>query len=84
MTTTQAARGLRGDYHPENNPFDLTGNRHIALLADKDERLVAQAHTVAALKEGSVTVIPEKGGAPWLIPDALIEVLRPLFAKELI
>jgi len=76
MTTmTSPARGLRGDYHPENNPHDLTGNRHIANIAAKDELLAGQAHLIEATKTGPHTMLYEKGGAPYAVPTHVVELI---------
>ena len=76
---TPPARGLHGDYTPA--PGDLTGHRHLANLADKEDREAALVHTINSLREDAVVLLPEPGGASWVVTKHVVELLRSAFER---
>lgn len=79
MNTTHVSRGMRGDYSPGRG--DLTGARHLANLADKEDREAALVHTINSLREDPIVIVPEHGGASWVVTKHVVELLRSAFER---
>ena len=71
--TTHVSRGTYGDFSPRHG--DLTGNQHLRLLADKEDRVSAVTHTINSLRSDPVVIVPERGGASWAVPRHVYDLI---------
>lgn len=70
---THISRGTYGDFSPRHG--DLTGNRHMANLAAKEDRDAAINSTKNALVEEPLVIVRGPGKQVWAVPRAAYDAI---------
>ncbi len=71
--TYAPARGTYGDFNPRHG--DLTGNRHMANLAAKEDRDAAINNIKNDLVDMPLTIVRGPGKKTWAVPTEAVEAI---------